>query len=83
MLEKIFQSSQNQEKLSLTIKGILLSFVPVILVIIRGAGLEGVDTNFLTEFIENITIAMQQFFALVSTLTILWGLARKVVPAND
>lgn len=80
MLEKILQSSQNPERLSLTVKGVLLGFVPFVLFVSRSYGLEGVSQSWLTEVIESISLLAQQATALVSTMVVLWGLVRKVVP---
>lgn len=79
MFDQIIRSSQDPTKLSLTVKGIMLSFVPFIIFVSRTYGLEGVDESFVTQVIEMISLAIQQGLALISVLVMTWGLIRKVL----
>lgn len=68
---KYLGSSTNPEELSLTIKGVLLSLVPILVVILGSFGVSVVQTD-LVEFINAI-------FAVVSACIIAYGLGRKLV----
>lgn len=83
MLEKILQSSQDPKQFSMTIVGVLLSFVPAVIYLSRAFGLEGVDETFLTTLIDLIGQFVQQGVALISLIMIAWGLLRKVIPKPD
>lgn len=80
MLNTILQSSRNPQTLSLTIRGLLLQFIPLVLVIAQVAGWQNVDENTLTTLVESITLLVAGLLQLVSTFMIAWGLFRKLLP---
>ncbi len=75
MIDKILQSSQNPEKISLTVKGILLSLVSFI-VLLTGATVG--EANTLGEFAESIANAVGTIVFLIGQIQIIWGLFRKL-----
>lgn len=77
MIEQVLQSSHDPDKLSLTVKGLLLGFVPFVMFVARTYGVEGIDANYVTAVIDQIGIIVQQLTALISTVLVLWGLLRK------
>ena len=77
MIEKVFESSWNPEKVSLTIRGMLMGTVPAFVFIARYYGLEGVDENFLTGVFDQAAAVIQQATALIAMIMVLVGLLRK------
>jgi len=78
LLKKIFQSSQDPQQLSLTVKGILASLVPVAGMLLKLSG-HMVDNNDLNQVVDvagNVVIA---FGTLFSACGMLWGLIRKFI----
>ena len=67
MYNKLLGSSVNPEKLSLTIKGVLLGLVPIILIFAGGR----INKIELVAFIEAVTAA-------IASLMFLYGLGRKI-----
>lgn len=68
-LQPIFGSSKNPENLSLTVKGILLAFVPVVIGIGQSQGWTVTEGN----LVEFINLA----FLGISSLVTAWGIIRK------
>lgn len=83
MFEKLLRSSKDPQKISLAIRGVLLGFVTIFLAFAPALGLEGIDANILTEFVDGVTTFFQQLFALISTVMVIWGLIRKVLPSTE
>jgi hypothetical protein len=69
-MNKLIQSSANPEKISLTVKGILMSIAPVVIGLMQLSGVEIAQSQYI-EIVENIT-------AILSTSIILIGTIRKV-----
>lgn len=70
MLPTALQSSVNPNELSLTVKGILISLIPIIIIIAKQLGLEVTETS-LINLIEQVTI-------LISAVVTVYGLIRKL-----
>ena len=68
---KIFRSSVNPEKLSLTIKGIGVGLIPVIILISRAGGIE-----LGAEELTNLVVAVS---ASVAAFMTVYGLIRKLI----
>jgi hypothetical protein len=71
-MNKFLESSVDPSKLSLTVKGLLLSLLPVFLV------LTGMTEETIQPIIDAIVQAVFLVTALVSTFQILYGLTRKI-----
>ena len=71
-MNKFLASSVDPSKLSLTVKGLLLSLLPVFLV------LTGMTEETIQPIIDAIVQAVFLVTALVSTFQILYGLIRKI-----
>ena len=69
-------SSKDPEKLSLTIKGILVGILPVLSAVF---GLANVQLGDLTPIVDAIAAAVQTFIAFVAAAIALYGLVRKVI----
>lgn len=82
MLEKYFPSSRDENKVSLTVRGVGLALATIVLAFAPALGLEGVDQTFITQVTEAVTTFFQQVFAAASTLMIIWGLVRKLIPTR-
>jgi uncharacterized membrane protein len=83
LLEKLIQSSQDPTKVSLTVRGALLGLVPMFLFVSQHFGFQGVDETLLVEVIELITNIVSAALAIISTVVMLWGLVRKVIPPAE
>jgi len=70
MLHPMLGSSVDPNKLSLTVKGILIALIPLFIAIGRMNGLELIETN-LVQIINGIA-------TLIATVVTLWGLIRKI-----
>lgn len=75
--QSVLRSSQDPEKLSLTIKGLLVQFVPVMVLALQAFGIGAIEAD-LVAIIEAVT----QLIAIISsvaglTMTI-WGMIRKM-----
>ena len=66
----ILASSVNAERISLTVKGILLAIVPVALIVAQIAGLNVAQED-LVDFIESVS-------AGISIAIIIYGVGRKI-----
>jgi len=69
-MNKWYNSSSNPEELSLTIRGILLAWVPMIITIGQFFRID-ITQELLIELIQTAT-------ATISALMILWGVLRKI-----
>lgn len=67
---RLLGSSVNPTELSLTIKGILLTLIPVVIMIAAGLGFT-LNTDDLTSFVNTL-------FAISTSCITLWGLGRKI-----
>ena len=82
MINKILASSVNPEKLSLTIKGILVGLAPVLLVIF-GVSNINVGQEDLNQIIDATSNAIISVGGTISAIMILWGAIRKVLVLTD
>lgn len=76
-IEKLLRSSANPEKVGMTVKGALIGFVPLVIIVLSLLGVnlpEGSVTN-LIEAITTLAVAGAGF---VSAAMILFGLIRKL-----
>ncbi len=73
-MNKILQSSVDPEKVSLTIKGIIVSVVPAVMFILGGFGFSVTSTDS-TQIISSL-IAME------TAIMVLYGLGRKIYIAS-
>lgn len=71
-INKLLKSSADPEKLSTTVKGILLAIVPVIIMV---TGLEQEEVNTLVNAIVQVVFLGA---SLISACQIIYGLARKI-----
>ena len=69
-MHRLLGSSQNVEKLSLTIKGILLTLIPVVIMIAGGLNVTLSATE-LTSFVNTL-------FGIATSCIALYGLGRKI-----
>lgn len=74
----VLQSSKNPNKLSLTIKGLLVTLVPVIVTIATSLGYQQVDVDFVNVLIDLITQIITAVTLLSGLLMTAWGLVRKL-----
>ena len=74
---KLLASSADQEKFSLTLKGILLGIVPVIILVTNAFG-GSVDESNLTNLVNNIINLASVGLAFLSALMTVYGAGRKV-----
>jgi len=77
--DQVLGSSANGEKLSLTVKGLLLGAVPIVVSIIRLTAGVDIPESELNELINNIALFVQQATILISLGTVVVGLVRKVI----
>jgi len=69
-MNSLIRSSANENKLALTIKGILIGLIPVIIIVLSVLGLN-IGTEELTDVITQIT-------AIIAGAVTLYGLGRKL-----
>ena len=69
-MKKILQSSTGSCNLSLTVKGLLLSLVPIIITIASTQGVSLAEAD-LVKLINDV-------FAIIAGITVVAGLARKI-----
>lgn len=74
-VEWLVKSSKDPAKTALTLKGILVTFLPLVVVALKFFGLEIVDPNALAGQIESFLVL---FFGAVGSVMALIGLARKI-----
>lgn len=67
-------SSADPNKLSLTIKGALVALVPIIVLVLKGVGLDVTEVEILD--------IINQGFVVVSSVMVFAGLARKLYNKN-
>ena len=70
-IANLLKSSANSGKLSLTVKGLLVSLIPLVIAIADKYGVSLVETE-LSGIVEN-------FFTMVSLGMVIYGASRKVV----
>lgn len=84
LLELLLQSSQDPTKLSLTVRGILVTLVPVILVTAQYFGIGMVAESDVLAIIEGITQIVAVTLTLVGLVMTTWGMIRKMFrPIDD
>jgi len=74
---KTLGSSVDAQKLSLTVKGILIGIVPVIIIVTKGFNID-LNNDELKSIIDMIVSSIVQAGALVSVITTLYGAIRKI-----
>ena len=79
MLNQILASSQDPQKLSMTVTGVLSSLIPIAGALITMAGHQ-VDTAALQDLVTAIGTAITTIGAAVSAVLTVWGLIRKLSP---
>lgn len=72
-MHKLFQSSKNPQKLSMTVQGVLVSFVPVLLGVFKVLDVP-ITESMLMDIVQGIS-------ALLATVLMLYGAIRKAVNA--
>ena len=72
---KILQSSANSNKLSLTVKGILVGLIPLALLIFGG----NIEAGDLQGAIDSIIAAITAIFGAFAAVITAWGAIRKVL----
>ena len=77
-LGQVFTSSSDPKELGMMVKGLLMSAVPVIVILSKQFGIEGLDSNILTESVDVISNATIAVTAAVSSVMIAFGFLRKV-----
>jgi len=77
MLNKLLASSVDPEELSLTVKGLLLSSVPLVMLIVQAAGTH-ISQNQLREVIVAIADSVAALGTLVSASMVAAGMVRKL-----
>lgn len=65
-------SSADPKRLSMTVKGLLTMFVPIL------ASIAGLDTDLLNGLVQTIAQAMEYGLYFVGTLVAMYGLVRKL-----
>jgi len=85
-LEKVSQtvlmSSQDPEKLSLTIKGLLVQLVPVIILVLQAFGIASVEAD-IVAIIESVAVMVAIVFSFIGLLMSTWGMVRKMFNPED
>lgn len=76
MFEKLLHSSANPEKVSLTVKGLLTTLIPVAMVFIKVAGAE-ISNDDVQKLVDSIAEVIMIATSLLSTVMVVWGLLRK------
>ena len=74
-LNWLIKSSADKEKLALSVKGFLVSFLPLLILALRYFGVETSEVGSLPEQIESLIIV---FFGAVGGLLTAFGLLRKI-----
>lgn len=84
LLELLLQSSQDPTKLSLTVRGMLVTLVPVILIAAQVFGIGMLQETDVIAIIEGITGIIATALTLVGLVMTTWGMIRKLVyPIDD
>jgi len=78
LLADVLKSSKNPSELSLTVKGVILAFVPLMLTMLRQHGYHDIDEGGLIAIIDLFTLLVQESVAVTSLAMTTWGLVRKV-----
>lgn len=69
-MKKILQSSTGSGNLSLTVKGLLLSLVPIAIAILSAQGYSIAEAD--------LTKAIEDAFTIIASITVFLGLVRKI-----
>ena len=73
----ILLSSQDATRLSLTVKGLLVSLVPVFMIVLQTKGIATIGESDLVAFIEAVTNTVAVLFAAAGTVMTTFGMLRK------
>lgn len=74
-MNPILQSSQNPEKLSMTIKGLLIGLVPLFIAVLSWAGVNVSDTA-VVELVESVTTWLSLTVVTVGALRKFWNVLK-------
>lgn len=77
-LKKFLVSSANPEQVSMTIKGMLLAFIPFVLLAVNALGI-GVGEGDLKEVVEAVGAFVVAIMGSISSVMVLYGLVRKII----
>lgn len=79
-MNKFLVSSIDPQKLSLTVKGVMVGAIPVAIFLAKMSGVELPEGD-LTDLAENVGNAIQQIGVALSAIMIVYGGVRKVLVA--
>lgn len=74
----VLQSSKNPSQLSLTVRGILVTLIPIFTTLGAAYGTDVITVEYVTMVIDFIVEIINTVTLLVGLLMTLWGLIRKV-----
>lgn len=78
----VLRSSQDPERLSLTIKGLLVQLVPVMVLALQAFGISTIEAD-LVAIIESVTQLIAIGASAIGLLMTTWGMIRKVFNPDD
>lgn len=78
----VLRSSQNPERLSLTIKGLLVQLVPVIVLALQAFGISAIEGD-IVAIIEATTELVAIVASAIGLLMTTWGMVRKLFNPDD
>jgi len=79
MKDFILESSANPEKLSLSVRGVLITLIPLAMVAVRFYGIDNLDETTLTGLIDAIAKSVEYLGFFAGSVMTAWGLVRKVL----
>lgn len=82
-LEAVLMSSQDPSKVSLTVRGLLVTLVPVILIAAQYFGLGMLAESDVLAIIDGVTKIIAAALTLVGLVMTTWGLIRKMFNPQD
>ena len=80
-LKKFLVSSANPDAVSMTVKGMLLAFVPFVLLALNALGID-VGEGDLKAVIDAIGAVAVALLGSISSVMVLYGLVRKIIVAR-
>lgn len=82
-LEAVLMSSSDPTKISLTIRGLLVTLVPVILIVAQHFGLGLLAESDVLVIIESLTKIIASILTLIGLFMTTWGMIRKLIAYED
>ncbi len=79
-MNKLLASSVDPKDLSLTIKGLLLSSVPIVMLLLQAAGKQ-IQQDEISLFVQVVSDIIAGLGALASAVMVAFGMARKLYVA--